>query len=148
MFSIKTWLIGSVLVGLVGLASPTLRAKLRAGLQNLKRRAYAWLFLRAPGILLSMLSYNNLTAEQQAMILDALRHIIYYLVRIEEILLPDTGLGEQKKASVMAKLKLLALPDSLAALAASLIDDAVRVMNEEAQAALAEHKPEDEINAR
>jgi len=123
--------------------SPTLRGWV-SGLITAKARAfYAWVFLRMPALLLALPEYDALATEQRVLLLDALEHIVYYLVRIEEILLPDAGLGEEKKSRVLAKLKQLGIPASVSDVAAAMIDNAVVAMNTEAQAALNAYRPAD-----
>ena len=143
MANIKMWLLGAALTAGVAAFSPALRKWLKGRISAAARNFYGWLFLRMPALLLARLDYKSLPPAQKALLLDALRNIVYYLVRIEEILLPDAGLGAEKKARVLAKLRQLGIPDSLGDMAATLIDDAVVVMNEEAQLALHTYPPVD-----
>jgi len=141
MSNIEMWLVGTAVTGAVAIFSPRLRVWLAGMISVYARRFYAWLFLNMPALLLSRLDYNSLPTEQQALLLAALKNIVYYLVRIEEILLPDAGLGEEKKARVLAKLRQLGIPDSLGGMAAGMINIAVETMNAEAQAALSMYRP-------
>ncbi|NLO90672.1 MAG: hypothetical protein GX410_01595 [Elusimicrobia bacterium] len=128
----KAWITGLFLGGLLALIASPLRTKASAALAVLLRKGYRWIFITAPG----KIDFSALPEDRREEAQLCVRTIIHNLVRIEEILLPDNGLGAVKKQNVMDQLAAMGLPPTAAELLSDMIDDAVRVMNNEAQTAL------------
>ncbi|MFA6582679.1 MAG: hypothetical protein WCS77_00125 [Elusimicrobiaceae bacterium] len=137
MEHLKEWIIGGALTGAVALFSPVVRRKLSAALGGLAQRGYAWLFATMP----LSLDYSLMPADRQDEARACVKDIVQNMVRLEEILIPDGGLGPEKKKRVMDKLAAFGLPEAIVGLAGDLIDDAVKTMNAEAEAALKKYAP-------
>lgn len=71
-------------------------------------------------------------AGKDPRIMEQIRIIVMAFVRLAEILIPDDGMGVEKKKAVTAWLSTL-MPPVVAELLSSMIDDCVREMNAELQ---------------
>jgi hypothetical protein len=92
---------------------------------------YVWLFSIPDRLDYTMLPQENREAAHKEVEL-----IIESLVRLEELMLPDGGLGTDKKKRVLDRLKTMGFPDEISGLFAMIIDDAVKTMDEEAKIAI------------
>lgn len=133
--SVNTYLAAIVALGASSLFSPKVRQYLMTCFLGLLKKGYLYLFDWP-----NKLNYSKLSVEQQITIKKELSSIILSLVKIEEALLPDSGLGEEKKKNVIAKLTSLGIPAVGSSFIADLIDDAVKTMDEAAKSSLDEHK--------
>ena len=132
METLKIWCLGLVLSGGAALLAPGLRGVLGRALAALCARGYRWLF----SVLPVRLDFTAIAPGRQAKARACVLALVENLVRLEEILLPDGGLGSERKKRVLARLAACGLPPMLAEFACGLIDEAVARMNAEALAAL------------
>lgn len=132
MTNLKIWFLGVVLSGGAALFAPGLRCALGRWLGGACGRAYRWMFLILPG----RIDFSAVAPERQNEARACVLALVENLVRLEEILLPDNGLGPERKKRVLARLAACGLPVVLAEFAGDMIDEAVARMNAEAMAAL------------
>ncbi|MDD4004094.1 MAG: hypothetical protein PHW69_02690 [Elusimicrobiaceae bacterium] len=132
METLKTWLAGGVLTGAMALLAPGARRAAGATFGALLKRIYAWIFVTMP----AKLDCSRLPQDRQEKARAEVKTIIAAMVRLEEILLPDEGLGARKKMRVTLGLVSLGLPGALAALVSDMVDDAVKELNAQAASAL------------
>lgn len=132
MENFKIWFLGVVLSGGAALLAPGVRRALGRALAGACVRGYQWLFVTLPG----RLDFTAIAPERRDEARACVLALVENLVRLEEIILPDNGLGPERKKRVLARLAACGLPPALAGFAGGLIDEAVARMNAEALAAL------------
>jgi hypothetical protein len=127
----KTWIIGIALSCGLPLLAPVVRKWLIGLLRAQLKAMYVWLFS-----IPDKLDYTMLPQENREAAHNSVSIIIEELVRLEELMIPDSGLGEDKKKRVIDRLKTMGFPDEISGLFSMIIDDAVKTMDEEAKIAI------------
>lgn len=133
---IKMLIVGGAIAAIASLIAKPAQAWYCAKLALLAQYSYAWL-LALP----SKIDLSKLEPAARTRLLQGYQHVVLGLVMIEEALLPDAGLGPDRKAGVLKRLELLGLPDAIAKYVPDFIEAGVKTMDAEAAAFISSRNP-------
>jgi hypothetical protein len=124
IFGVSTGLVGAVIRHYL----PSLISTAQAKLSGIYTSEFSWIF----GSLAGKLDYNALPPEKRDKARVYVQNIIIYAVRLLDLIMPDDGLGAQKKQSLMLWFQTIKMDPQTAGEISDFIDFAVKSLKEQA----------------